>query len=65
MALHTHAERSVFEHAKGLCVFMCTVYTCVHTILFLQLIALPIPYFVHLPECDQEIQISFNPPQDM
>lgn len=46
MALHTHAERSVFVHVKDLCVFMCTVYACVHTILFLQLIALLFPYFV-------------------
>lgn len=53
MALHTHAERSVFVHVKDLCVFMCTVHACVHTILFLQLIALLFPYFVHLTECDQ------------
>lgn len=53
MAPDTHAERSVFVHAKGLRVLMCTVYACVHTILVLQLIALPFPYFVYFPECDQ------------
>lgn len=53
MALHTRAERSVFAHAKGLYIFMYTVYACVHTILFLQLIALLFSYFEHLPECDQ------------